>query len=122
MRSAGTAGHAKTPLTRDLLDWADFVFVFDNDQIGFLESTFPDVAARKPVVCLGLPDKFDYKGQDLVVKLVAKLDPYLGRPESPPKHGNLPIKTISKKDQETSPSGRKSFAKMILKAVGLKKN
>ena len=46
----------------------------------FVEARFGDRCGPKGVVCLGLPDRFNYKGSDLVSRLAGKLGPYLGPP------------------------------------------
>lgn len=121
VRSAGTASFAKTQLSRELLNWSEVIFVFEKDQITAMNERFEDIVENKNIICLGLPDKFEYKSPNLVVKLVAKLDPYLGRPDTVPKDakkailsGNPPHEASTK----THPS-QKSLAKRFLNAVGL---
>jgi predicted protein tyrosine phosphatase len=82
VRSAGTANFAKNQLTNELLTWADLIFVFDETQSDAIETRFGPIKLQKRVVCLDLPDVFEYKSKSLVVKLTAKLEPYLGRPNS----------------------------------------
>jgi len=90
VRSAGTVNFAKTQLDEALMEWADAVFVFDETQLEAMEKRFGTKNFGKPVVCLGLPDIFDYKSQQLVLKLTAKLEPYLGRPTVKPAKTRLP--------------------------------
>lgn len=82
VRSAGTASFAKNQVTEELLQWADMIFVFDQTQTEAIESRFGPVFRQRQTVCLDLPDTFAYKSQNLVNKLTAKLEPYLGRPNS----------------------------------------
>ncbi len=82
VRSAGTATFAKNQLSDELLTWADSIFVFDHSQTEAIESRFGHIVRDKQIVCLDLPDTFAYKSQSLVIKLTAKLEPYLGRPNS----------------------------------------
>jgi predicted protein tyrosine phosphatase len=81
VRSAGTAEHANAPLTPELFDWADQVFVFSRRQRKVIEERFPNSFGGKTVVCLHLPDRFEYKSPKLVIKLTGKLERYLGRPD-----------------------------------------
>lgn len=90
VRSAGTVNFAKTQLDEELMNWADAVFVFEEAQLEAMERRFGTRNFGKPVVCLGLPDTFDYKSQQLVLKLTAKLEPYLGRPIPKPAKTRLP--------------------------------
>jgi predicted protein tyrosine phosphatase len=80
VRSAGIAEHAPVPLTRELFEWADRVFVFSRRQRKVLKERYRDSFRGKVVVCLHLSDRFDYKSPKLVVKLTGKLGRYLGKP------------------------------------------
>lgn len=82
VKSCGTATFAKNQLSKELLDWAEAVFTFDESQMEAIEKNFASVAQGKPVICLGLPDIFTYKSDALVVKLTAKIEPHLGRPNA----------------------------------------
>ncbi len=80
VRSAGIAEYAAVPLTRDLVEWADQVFVFTKQQRKVVEERYADACDGKTVVCLHLPDIFEYKSPKLIMKLTGKLAPYLGSP------------------------------------------
>lgn len=80
VRSAGLRDYATVPLTGELLQWADLVFVFSRRQQRVVEARFRDTAENKRVVCLHLPDRFEYKSTELIQKLTGKLRPYLGAP------------------------------------------
>lgn len=80
VRSAGVAEHATIPLTAELFDWADEVFVFSKRQRKVIQERFRNAFASKPVVCLHLPDRFEDKSPRLVMRLTGKLAPYLGPP------------------------------------------
>ncbi len=123
VKSCGTANFAKNQFTRELLEWAEVVFVFDDSQLDFIEQTFGKEALGKPIVCLGLPDVFTYKSDPLVVKLVAKLDPYLGRPTAKhcPLNGVRKLKKLAAGSADKSKSsGDTSFVTKLLGAVGVK--
>lgn len=80
VRSAGIAEYATIPLTADLIDWADLVFVFSKYHRRLVQTRFGDQADRKPLVCLRVPDRFDYKCPKLVARVVEGVCPYLGPP------------------------------------------
>ena len=80
VRSAGIAENAAVPLTEELFNWADQVFVFSKRQRNVIKQRFRNSFASKPVVCLNLPDRFEYKSPKLVMRLTGKLGPYLGPP------------------------------------------
>jgi predicted protein tyrosine phosphatase len=120
VRSAGTATFAKNQLSNELLTWADMIFVFDETQTEAIESRFGPDALQKQVICLDLPDIFEYKSQSLVVKLTAKLEPYLGRPNSknaPPR--KAPVNAMFKPSRSSGQPGR-SLVSQLLAAVGVK--
>jgi len=122
VRSAGTVNFAKTQLDEELMNWADAVFVFDETQLEAMEKRFGTKDFGKPVVCLGLPDTFDYKSQQLVLKLTAKLEPYLGRPIPKAARMRLPaVRKSSAAKQASLPSVsvRRSFVSRLLISVGV---
>jgi predicted protein tyrosine phosphatase len=81
VRSAGTAPFAKNPLTRELLQWADRVFVMcekeDRHQT-LIKLRFPD--ARTPVVDLDVEDRWRRGHPELVKRVLRSLRPHLGAP------------------------------------------
>lgn len=120
VRSAGTATFAKNQLTDELLTWADLIFVFDETQTEAIETRFGNEELQKKVICLDLPDIFEYKSQSLVIKLTAKLEPYLGRPNS---RKVTTRKTLDNPGLKTSGSAGKlglSLVSQLLAAVGVK--
>jgi predicted protein tyrosine phosphatase len=110
VRSAGTAAFAKNQLTEELLAWADSIFIFDDGQLEAMRSRFGAKLNEKKIICLGLPDVFDYKSRNLVIKLTAKLEPYLGRP-------NAKRSRAIPAAQKTSP--KTPFVSKLLAAVGV---
>ena len=82
VRSAGIAEYASVPLTQELFEWADQVFVFTKRQLKVIENRFGNSSRGKKLVCLNLPDRFEYKSPKLIIKLTGKLGPYLGAPAS----------------------------------------
>ena len=122
VRSAGTVTFAKNQLTEELMTWADAVFVFDESQLEAMEKRFGTKEFGKPVICLGLPDTFDYKSQQLVLKLTAKLEPYLGRPTSKPSKTRLPASpkpASAKPEVSRGVKARRSLVSRLLTTVGM---
>ena len=80
--SAGLASFASTPVTRDLLLWADRVFVMserhDRHQT-LLKLRFPEI--DRPVVDLDVEDRWARGDAELVRRLLRRLVPHLGRPQ-----------------------------------------
>jgi predicted protein tyrosine phosphatase len=82
VRSAGTAPYATTPLDRELLQWADRVFVMceqEDQHRTQIRLRFPDV--DRPIVDLDVEDRWFRGDPELVRRLLRKLEPHLGRPQ-----------------------------------------
>jgi predicted protein tyrosine phosphatase len=81
VRSAGVAPFATQPLSRDLLLWADRVFVMnerEDQHRTLIRIRFPDV--DRPVVDLDVEDRWHRGDPELVSLLLRRLRPHLGAP------------------------------------------
>jgi len=88
VRSAGTAPFAKTPLTRELMDWAQRVFVMcerEDRHHTQIKMRFP--AADRPVVDLDVEDRWPRGHPELVRRVLRALRPHLGAPQARPPAG-----------------------------------
>lgn len=77
--SAGTSVEAECPVSTDVLEWADRVFVMEMSQRRYLSAHFGEVLKSKRVICLNIPDNYDYMQEELVTVLRAKVLPLLRR-------------------------------------------
>lgn len=123
VKSCGTATFAKNQLSKELLNWAEAVFTFDESHMDAIAKKFSAETQGKPVICLGLPDIFTYKSDALVVKLTATIEPYLGRPNAKRCPPNSVFSARKKtgtgnKPTEASPASR-SIMTNLLAAVGV---
>ena len=118
VRSCGTAAFAKNQLTEEIMKWADMVFIFDQSQADVIENRFGKDALGKEIVSLGLEDIYQYKSENLVLKLTAKIEPYLGRPNA--KSATINRRATASSKSKTSPSGSRSLVSKLLSAVGVK--
>jgi len=82
--SAGLAPFATTPMSRELMQWADRVFVMcerEEQHRTLLKMRFPDV--DRPVIDLDIADRW-YRGDpELVRRMLKRLVPHLGQPRKP---------------------------------------
>ena len=81
VRSAGTAPFATTPLTRELLEWADRVFVMSEKEDQHqtqIKLRFP--STDRPVVDLDVEDRWKRGHPELVRRVLRSLRPHLGAP------------------------------------------
>lgn len=76
--SAGTSKDADTPLTADLVAWADVIFTMEASQRAKLSARFRAALKNKRVVCLDIPDKYEFMAPALVQVLKAKVTRHLG--------------------------------------------
>jgi predicted protein tyrosine phosphatase len=84
VRSAGTAPFATVPLTRELLLWADRVFVMSergDRHETLIRLRFPEI--ERPVTDLDVEDRWPRGHPDLVRLVLRKLAPHLGPPQTP---------------------------------------
>jgi predicted protein tyrosine phosphatase len=77
--SAGTSVEARCPVSTDLLEWADRVFVMEQSQRRYLNVHFAHSLKAKKIVCLNIPDRYSYMQPELVTVLRAKVLPLLRR-------------------------------------------
>lgn len=72
--SAGTDANAQVVLTQELLDWADSVIVMERHHRNFIRKHYPKVYQTKKIVCLYIPDEYDYMQPELITLLKSKIE------------------------------------------------
>lgn len=77
--SAGTDPAAETPVSPDLLEWADVIFVMERAHRNRLMKRFRPQLKAKRLVCLDIPDEFEYMDPVLIRILQAKVGPFFQR-------------------------------------------
>ncbi|WP_334189082.1 low molecular weight protein tyrosine phosphatase family protein [Noviherbaspirillum sp.] len=75
--SAGTNHDAEIPVTAELIDWADKIFVMENLHREKLQKRFKKSINGKKIVCLGIPDNYGYMDEELVSILKRKVLQFL---------------------------------------------
>lgn len=76
--SAGINRGAETPLGREAIQWADIIFVMEASHRKKLSKNFQPWLKNKRVVCLDIPDEYEYMEPALVELLKRKVLPLLG--------------------------------------------
>lgn len=74
--SAGLDASAETPVSAELLDWADVIFVMEQAHRNKLSRRFRAHLKNKRVICLDIPDQFNYMDPQLVRLLEVKVGPF----------------------------------------------
>jgi predicted protein tyrosine phosphatase len=76
--SAGLDREAENPLGGEAIQWADIIFVMERTHRSKLTKNFQRYLKQKRVVCLDIPDDYDYMDPVLVALLKMKVLPLLG--------------------------------------------
>ena len=77
--SAGLNPEAETAVCPELLEWADVIFVMERSHRNKLSKKFRAHLGGKRIICLEIPDEFDYMDPALVRLLEAKAGPFFQR-------------------------------------------
>ena len=75
--SAGVHDSANVPVGPKLLAWAEVIFVMEKAHHNKLSKRWRKHMGNKRVVCLNIPDEFEYMDETLVHLLEAKVSPHL---------------------------------------------
>jgi len=77
--SAGLEADAENVLSPELLDWAELIFVMEKAHRNKLGKKFRRYLNGKRIVCLDIPDNYDFMDPELVALLTAKVPKHLPR-------------------------------------------
>ena len=72
-KSAGVDETAKQPLTAELLEWADIVYVMEEWQRKLIGEKFPGLYLKKKIINLDIPDMYYFMNEELVKVLREKV-------------------------------------------------
>jgi protein-tyrosine phosphatase len=76
VRSAGTAATARIRVNRELIDWADLIFVMEDHHKKRLQEVFGSQLKRKELIVLDIPDEYPYMDKELVEELQVAISAY----------------------------------------------
>jgi predicted protein tyrosine phosphatase len=76
-RSAGTQPSARVVVTEGHIGWADIIFCMEKSHLNRLRQKFPEALRDKTVVCLHIPDEYEFMQPELMDELCAKLTPHV---------------------------------------------
>lgn len=74
---AGTNADAETPVSGDLIDWADMIFVMEKIHRSKISKRYQALLKNKRLVCLDIPDIYQCMQPELVKLLVSKVPKYI---------------------------------------------
>jgi predicted protein tyrosine phosphatase len=75
--SAGTNHDAENPLTPELVKWAEIIFVMEKTHRNKLSQKFRPYLGGKKVICLDIPDDYEFMNEYLIKLLKAKVPRFL---------------------------------------------
>ena len=75
--SAGTNHDAESPLTAELVEWAEVVVVMERLHRTKVSKRFRKELAGKPGVCLDIPDNYEFMQRELIELLKTRAGRFL---------------------------------------------
>ncbi len=75
--SAGLNHDAENPLTPDLVQWAQLIFVMENAHRNKLRKKFKAQLNTQRIISLGIPDDYEYMDPALITLLKTRVTPHL---------------------------------------------
>lgn len=74
VKSAGTDKSANTVISLDMLNWADSIIVMEKHHRNYIRKYFPEIYKNKKIVCLYIPDEYDFMQAELIRILRFKIE------------------------------------------------
>lgn len=75
--SAGTNNDAENPLSAEQVEWADIVFVMEKAHRNKMQAKYRSALKGKRLICLNIPDDYDFMDPALIQLLKAKVPQHL---------------------------------------------
>ena len=77
--SCGLNHDAEIPASSELVEWADIIFVMEKAHRNKLGAKFKRSLGGKRLICLDIPDEFEYMDPKLISLLQARVGKHLPR-------------------------------------------
>lgn len=74
---AGTGLYAQTPVSRELIEWANIVLVMEKHHQNEVARMYKDALKEKPLVCLDIPDRYEFMQPELITLLKERVPEYV---------------------------------------------
>ena len=74
---AGTNSDSETPVSGDLIEWADIILVMENQHRNKVSKKFRALLKNKKLVCLDIPDNYKYMQPELIETLKLRVPRYV---------------------------------------------
>ena len=83
--SAGINQDADNPVTPELLEWADTIFVMERTHRSKLAARFRRNLSNARLICLDIPDNYEFMAPELIRLLMAKVPRHLPERQQKPR-------------------------------------
>jgi predicted protein tyrosine phosphatase len=77
VKSAGLDPHARTHLTLEMIKWADIIFAMEKSHQEKIKKRYQDKLKGKKLICLNIPDEYDFMQPELIEVLNEKVPKHL---------------------------------------------
>ena len=74
---AVTNSDAVTPVSGDLIEWADVILVMEKSHKNKITKKYRDILKGKRLIVLDIPDNYDYMDEDLIKMLKSKVHKFV---------------------------------------------
>ena len=64
----------ENPVNANDIEWADIIFTMENEQRNELSRRFPKQYLRKKILCLNIPDVYNFYNPELIKLLNIKMN------------------------------------------------
>lgn len=81
MRSAGTEDKARVKVTSGHIGWADLIFAMEKKHVRRLQERFRDSLEGKKIICLNIPDDYQFMNSELIEVLISAVSLHIELPE-----------------------------------------
>lgn len=78
VKSAGVKDTARVPVTRELLEWADYILVMEKSHRNKIREKYEDIYQNKRIINLEIPDIYPYMDERLQNLLKIKMNEIFG--------------------------------------------
>ena len=76
VKSAGTDETANTKISREIIEWADYILVMEKKHRNIIHKLYPNLYANKRIICFYIPDEYQYMDKQLIAILKNKFEDF----------------------------------------------
>ena len=66
VRSAGLNNDAVVPISPELVEWADYIFVMEKSHRNKLQKKYRKYINKQRIICLNIPDEYEFMDEGLI--------------------------------------------------------